>query len=53
MVSDFEKETPKDVWIHEFIVLRSKAYAFKCNVEKTNKLKGNSKTQSRDIRFEE
>ena len=27
----FKKETPKNIWIYEFVCLGSKAYSFKCN----------------------
>ena len=48
-------ETPKKIWIDEFVCLRSKAYSFKCNDnnENKNKIKGISKSQSKHIKFEE
>ena len=48
-------ETPKNIWIDEFVCLRSKAYSFKCtsNDENKNKIKGISKSQSEHIKFEE
>ena len=48
-------ETPKNIFIDEFIALRSKAYSFKCNNknEDKNKLKGITKTQTKNIKFEE
>ena len=51
----FKIETPKNIWIHEFVCLRSKAYWFKCknNDENKNKIKGISKTRSKHIKFEE
>ena len=51
----FSKEKPKNIWIDEFICLRSKAYSFKCKCddESKNKLKGISKSQSKHIKFEE
>ena len=51
----FKKETPKNIFIDEFIALRSKMYAFKCidKEEDKNKLKGISKSQSKHIKFEE
>ena len=51
----FENETPRNVFIDEFVCLRSKAYAFKCNDnnENKNKLRGISKSQSKHIKFEE
>ena len=51
----FKIETPKNIWIDEFVCLRSKAYSFKCNdnTESKNKIKGISKSQSKHIKFEE
>ena len=46
-------ETPKNIWIDEFICLRSKMYAFKCGDDSNNKLKGISKSQSKHIKFDE
>ena len=55
VIGKFKIETPKNVLIDEFVCLRSKAYSFKCkdNVETKNKIKGISKSQSKDIKFEE
>ena len=54
VIGKFKIETPKNIWIDEFICLRSKAHSFKCNDnnENKNKLKGISKSQSRYINFE-
>ena len=54
-VGFFKIETPKNIWIDEFVCLRSKAYSFKCkdNNENKNKIKGVSKSQSKHISFEE
>ena len=51
----FKIETPLNIWIDEFVCLRSKAYSFKCknNDENKNKIKGISKSQSKHIKFEE
>ena len=51
----FKIETPKSVYIEEFVCLRSKAYSFKCkdNIESKNKIKGILKSQSEHIKFEE
>ena len=51
----FKIETPKNIWIDEFVCLRSKAYSFKCNYEdeSENKIKGISKSQSEHNKFEE
>ena len=48
-------ETPKNIFIDEFIALRSKMYAFKCKDkdEDKNKLEGISKSQSKNIKFVE
>ena len=55
VVGKFEIECPKNVWIDEFVCLRSKAYSFKCkdNIESKNKIKGISISQSKHIKFEE
>ena len=46
-------ETPKNIWIDEFVCLRSKMYSFKCEGDSKNKLKGVSKPYSKNIKFEE
>ena len=55
VIGKFKIETPKNIWIDEFVCLRSKAYSFKCNdnIENKNKMKGISKSQSKHIEFEE
>ena len=55
VIGKFKIETPKYIWIDEFVCLRSKAYSFKCkdNIEDKNKIKGISKYQSKHIKFEE
>ena len=53
VIGKFKIETPKNIWIDEFIALRSKMYAFKCRDDSKNKLKGISKSQSKNIKFEE
>ena len=55
VIGKFKIETPLNIWIDEFVCLRSKAYSFKCknNDENKNKLKGISKSQSKHIKFEE
>ena len=54
VIGKFKIETPKNIWIDEFICLKSKAYTFKCkNIdENKNKIKGISKSQSKHIKFE-
>ena len=49
----FKIETPESFWIDEFVCLRSKMYAFECGNDSKNKLKGVSKSQSKNIKFEE
>ena len=53
VVGKFKIETPKNIWIDEFVALRSKCYAFKCDNDSKNKLKGISKSQSKNIKFDE
>ena len=53
VIGKFKIETPKNIWIDEFVCLRSKMYAFKCGNDSKNKLKGVSKSQSENIKFEE
>ena len=53
VVGKFKIETPKNIWIDEFVALRSKCYAFKCGDTSKNILKGISKSQSKNIKFEE
>ena len=55
VIGKFKKETPRNVFIDEFVCLRSETYSFKCknNDENKNKIKGISKSQSKHIKFEE
>ena len=53
VIGFFKIETPKNIWIDEFVCLRIKMYAFKCGDDSKNKLKGISKSQSKNINFEE
>ena len=53
VIGKFKIETPKSIWIDEFVCLRSKMYAFKCGNDSKNELKGVSKSQSKNIKFEE
>ena len=53
VVGKFKIETAENIWIDEFVALRSKCYAFKCGNNSKNKLKGISKSQSKNIKFEE
>ena len=43
----------KNLWIDEFIALKSKAYSFKCGDENTNKVKGISIFFPKNFKFEE
>ena len=45
-------QTPKIIWIDEFICLRSKASSSICNGENTNKRKGIRESYSKIINFE-
>ena len=53
VIGKFKIETPKKIWIDEFVCLRSKLYSFKCGDDSKNKLKVVSKSQSKHIKFEE
>ena len=56
VLGKFKIETPKNIWINEFIALtKRKLIRFKCNNndEDKNKLKGITKTQTKNIKFEE
>ena len=53
LIGKFKIETPKYIWIDEFVCLRSKMYAFRCGDDIKNKLKGVSKSQWKNIKFEE
>ena len=53
VIGKFKIETPKNFWIDEFVCLRSKMYAFKCGNDSKNKLKGITKSQLKNIKFEE
>ena len=53
VIGKIKIETPKNTWIDEFVCLRSKMYAFKCGNDSKNKLKGVSKSHSKNIKFEE
>ena len=53
VLGKFKIETPNSVFIEEFIALRSKCYAFKCedNDENSNKFKGVQKHQTSKLTF--
>ena len=51
VIGKFKIETPKNIWIDEFVCLRSRMYAFKCGNNSRNTLKGIYKSQSKKIKF--
>ena len=53
VIGIFKIETPKIIWIDEFVCLRSKMFSFKCGDDSKNKWKRISKSQSKHIKFEE
>ena len=53
VIGKFKIGTPKNIWIDEFICLRSKMYAYRCENDCKNKLKGISKTHSKNNKFHE
>ena len=53
IIRRFKIETPKNIWIDEFICLRSKMHAFKCEDHSKSKLKDVSKPYSENIEFYE
>ena len=53
IIGKFKIETPKIIWIDEFIALRSEMYAFKCGDDSKSRLKGIFKSYSKNIKFEE
>ena len=53
VIGSFIIETPEIIWIDEFVFLRSKMYFFKFRDGSKNKLKGISKSQSKQNKIEE
>ena len=53
VIGKFKIETPKNIWVDEFVCLRSKMSSFKCGDDSRSKFKGVSKSQSKHIKFEE
>ena len=55
VVGKFKIETPKNVFIDDIVCLRSKMYAFRCkdDTKDKNRPKGISKSQSKNIKFQE
>ena len=52
VICKFKIETPKNIWIDEFVCLRSKMYSFKCGDDTKNKVKGVFKSQSKHKKLE-
>ena len=53
VIGKFKIETPKNIWIDEFVCLRGKMYKFKCGDDSKNNFEGISKSLSQNIKFEE
>ena len=53
VIGKYKIETPKNIWVDEFVRVRSKMYAFKCGDDGKNKLKCISKSQSKHKKIEE
>ena len=49
----FKIETAENIWIDEFVCLRSKMYTFECRDNSKNKVKGISICQSKNNKLEE
>ena len=53
VIGEFKVETPENIWIDEFFVLRGKMYSFKRRNDSKININCYSKFQSKHIRFEE
>ena len=53
LIGKFKIETPKSIWIDEFVCLRNKMYSLNCGDDSENELKGISKSQSKHNKCEE
>ena len=53
VIGKFKIETPKNIWIDEFVCLRSKMYSSKFGDDSKDKIKGVSKSYSKNTKFEE
>ena len=53
VLTKFTIECPEIIWIDEIVCLRAKAHSFKCGNKNVNNLKGNSKSCSKNIKFDE
>ena len=51
-IGKFKLETPKSVWIDEFVCVSGKMYSFKCGNDNKNKLKDVFKSQSKHNKIE-
>ena len=49
IIGKFKIETPKNISADDFVCLRSRAYSIICNDKNTNKIKGISKSYSKNI----
>ena len=52
-VGKIKIETPENIWIADFLALRSQAYSFKCCDKNTKKIEGTSNSHSKNNKFEE
>ena len=52
VLGEYKIEAPKNIWIDEFIALRSKTHSFKYNDKNTEKLKVISEAQSKHVKYE-
>ena len=52
VIGKYKIETPKIIWIDEFVCLRSKINAFKYGDDSKKKLKGLSKSYSKNTKFD-
>ena len=52
VIGKYKTEFPKNIWIDEFVCLRSKSISFKCGNNSKKKSKGTSKSQSKSIESE-
>ena len=52
MVGKVKLETPKNASMYDLICSRRKPNSFNCGSDKKNKLKGFSKSQSKNFKFE-
>ena len=53
VIGKFKLETTANIWLDEFVCVRCKMYAYKSGDDSKNKLKGVSKSRTKNIKFEE